>query len=58
MFYQYQQGFLDQENFDSTVKALILRFSPSWEALDVGVTARPSFMAEVERILAEEEAQS
>ncbi len=58
MFYQYQQGFLDQENFDSTVKALILRFSPSWEALDVGITARPSFMAEVERILAESEAQS
>ncbi len=58
MFYQFEQGFLDQEYFDAIVKAQIRQFAPMWDALDVRGNARPSFNAEIERVLAEAEEQS
>ena len=54
MYYQYQQGFLDDEYYETNFKGLIRNASPVWDALDV-VPARPSFRDEIERILAEEE---
>ena len=58
LLYQYQQGFLDQEYFESNVKAEIRLFAPMWDALDTKRIVKPTFDAEVERILAEAEAQS
>ena len=53
LHYQYQQGFLDEEFYQSGFNALVRNLAPQWEALDDW--RRPSFRAEVERILAETE---
>ena len=52
-YYQYQQGFLDEEYFEHIMKPLVKRTAPLWRAL--GITEpRPSFHEFVEAMLAEE----
>ena len=51
MFYQYQQGFLDEEYYRDSFRERVRRLAPVWRAL--GVTGgRRSFDEEIERILA------
>ena len=57
IYYQYQQGFIDEEYYQSQFQDAVLNFAPRWRALRVN-EPRPSFRQEVERILAEAEAQS
>jgi hypothetical protein len=52
MYYQYQQGFLDDEYYETNLKDLIQREAPVWDALEI-VPDRPSLRAEVERVVAE-----
>ena len=56
LHYQHEHGFLDDEYYESTFKTLIRNLAPHWE--EVGSLQRPSFLAEVERILSESEAES
>lgn len=53
MFYQYQQGFIDDEYYRDSFRKRVRRLAPTWKALKVA-GARRSFDAEIERILAEE----
>ena len=54
MFYQYQQGFLDEEYYRDSFRERVRRLAPIWQAL--GVTgSRRSFEEEIARILAEGE---
>ena len=52
MFYQYQQGFLDEEYYRGAFRERVGRLAPIWEALNV-TGSRRSFVHEIERILAE-----
>lgn len=52
MFYQYQQGFLDEEYYRGSFRERVARLAPIWQALNV-TGRRPSFVDEIERILAE-----
>ena len=50
MFYQYQQGFLDEEYYRDSFRERVRRLAPIWKAL--GVTgSRRSFSEEMERIM-------
>src|SRR5258706_16457870 len=52
MYFQYQQGFLDEEYYRDSFRERVARLAPTWQAL--GITGgRKSFAAEVERLLAE-----
>ncbi len=52
LFYQYQQGFLDEEYYRDSFRVRVQRLAPIWGAL--GMTGnRQSFEAEMARILAE-----
>jgi len=52
MFYQYQQGFLDEEYYRDAFRERVRRLAPIWKAL--GITgSRESFEEEIERILKE-----
>ncbi len=54
MFYQYQQGFLDEEYYRDSFEERVARLAPIWQAL--GVTgSRRSFAEEIERLLATRE---
>ena len=53
MFYQYQQGFLDEEYYRGVFRERVGRLAPIWQALNV-TGSRPSFVEEIERILAED----
>ena len=54
--YQHEQGLLDEGLYESNVKNVIVRFGLGWQAIGfVNRLGRPSFRAEVERILAEAE---
>jgi len=54
MFYQYQQGYLDEEYYRDSFRVRVRRLAPIWSAL--GLTgSRESFERETERILAEGE---
>ncbi len=57
IYYQYQQGFIDEEYYQSQFQNSVRNFAPRWRAVRVN-EPRPSFRQEVERILAEAEAQS
>ena len=57
VYYQYQQGFIDPEYYQSQFQATVRNFAPRWRAVGVN-EPRPSFRQEVERILAEAEEQS
>jgi hypothetical protein len=52
MFYQYQQGYLDDEYYQGSFRERVGRLAPIWQAL--GITgSRDSFNAEIERILSD-----
>jgi hypothetical protein len=53
MYFQYQQGFLDEEYYRNSFRERVRRLAPIWAALGVS-GSRSSFNAEIERILAEE----
>jgi hypothetical protein len=52
MFFQYQQGFLDEEYYRDSVCVRVARLAPTWKALGIA-GGRASFVAEMERLLAE-----
>ncbi len=51
LYYQYQQGFLDQEYFADVLEPRIARLAPVWRALRV-TSGRRSFEAELDRLMA------
>jgi len=53
MFFQYQQGFLDEEYYRDSFRERVRRLAPTWQALNV-TGSRRTFVAEIEDILAEE----
>ena len=53
LFYQYQQGFLDDEYYQDSFRERVKRLGPIWKAL--GVTgSRRSFDAEIEQLMRED----
>ena len=56
LFYQYQQGYLDEEYYQDAFRARVVRLAPVWDAL--GLTgSRRSFVEEIDRIMAAEAAK-
>jgi len=53
MFFQYQQGFIDEEYYRDSFRERVRRLAPTWKALNVG-GARRTFVAEIDSILAED----
>ena len=53
MFFQYQQGFIDEEYYRDSFRERVRRLAPTWRALNVA-GARRTFMAEIDSILAED----
>ena len=51
MYYQYQQGFLDEEYYRDSFRERVARLAPTWKALGVSGSRR-SFTEEIERLLA------
>jgi hypothetical protein len=52
MYFQYQQGFLDEEYYQNAFRERVARLAPTWKAL--GITGgRRSFVEEIERLMAE-----
>ena len=56
MFFQYQQGFIDEEYYRDSFRERVRRLAPTWDALKVA-PARQSFVAEIDDILAEKAPQ-
>ena len=54
MFYQYQQGFIDEEYYRDSFRKRVRRLAPTWDALNVSDGSRSSFAEEIERIMSEE----
>ena len=52
MFFQYQQGFIDEEYYRDSFRTRVRRLAPTWKALNVA-GARQSFSAEIDSILVE-----
>ena len=51
MYFQYQQGYLDEEYYRDSFRERVARLAPTWRAL--GITGgRASFNAEIDRLLA------
>ena len=50
LFYQYQQGYLDEEFYRTRIETSIKRLAPMWMNMDFLNRLRPSFVAEVERL--------
>lgn len=55
LFYQYQQGFLDVEYYEGAFRERVKRLAPTWRALGL-INGRPSFVRELESLLAERDA--
>ncbi len=55
MFYQYQQGFLDDEYYRDSFRERVRRLAPTWAALGVS-PGRRSFAEEIGRLMAERDA--
>jgi hypothetical protein len=53
MFFQYQQGFIDEEYYRDSFRKRVKRLAPTWQALNV-TGARRTFSAEIAGILAED----
>ncbi len=53
MFFQYQQGFIDDEYYRDSFRERVRRLAPTWKALNV-TGARSSFVDEIDDILAED----
>ena len=52
LFYQYQQGYLDEEYYQYRVVCAIRRNAPYWQKFGTFRTnSRPTFRAEIERIM-------
>ena len=52
LFYQYQQGYLDEEYYQYRVVCAIRRNTPYWQKFGTFRTnSRPTFRAEIERIM-------
>ena len=52
MYFQYQQGYLDEEYYHDSFRERVARLAPTWKAL--GITGgRRSFSEEIDRLLAE-----
>ena len=56
MFFQYQQGFIDEEYYRDSFRKRVRRLAPTWDALNVAV-ARESFMREIEKHPGREQAE-
>ena len=52
MFFQYQQGFIDEEYYQDSFRERVGRLAPTWKALNVS-GGRASFNSEIESILAD-----
>lgn len=52
MFFQYQQGYIDDEYYKDAFKTRVKRLAPTWAQLNL-TSGRPSFNEEIERLLAE-----
>jgi hypothetical protein len=52
MHYQFEQGYLDADYYSHMMGATIERFAPIWRSMGIA-ELRPSFRAEVDRILRE-----
>jgi hypothetical protein len=52
MFYQYEQGFLDEQYYRDSFRERVRRLAPIWRALDITGNRR-SFAEEIERLLGE-----
>ncbi|TMA30326.1 MAG: hypothetical protein E6J87_18560 [Deltaproteobacteria bacterium] len=51
LYFQYQQGYLDEEYYQDSFRERVARLAPTWRAL--GITgARRSFNEEIDRLLA------
>ncbi len=53
MFFQYQQGFIDEEYYRDSFRVRVGRLAPIWNALNIA-GARCTFVAEIKSILAED----
>jgi hypothetical protein len=53
LFYQYQQGFLDEEYYEYRIAPSIRVLAATWKNIGVYDVARPSFVDEVDRITSE-----
>ena len=52
IYFQYQQGYLDEEYYQDSFRERVARLAPTWKAL--GITGgRRSFSDEIERLLAQ-----
>ncbi len=51
MFFQYQQGFIDEEYYQDAFRERVRRLAPSWKALGLS-SGRQSFNEEIQDILA------
>ena len=56
MHFQYEQGFLDEAYYRDAFVTRVRRLAPTWEALNIS-GGRRSFLAEIDRILAEVEVE-
>ena len=54
LFYQYKEGYLDEEYYQHRVEPSIRALANSWEAIGVFTLARPSFVEEVHRITSDD----
>ena len=52
MYFQYEQGFLDETYYQDAFVTRVRRLAPTWEALNI-TGGRRSFHAEIDRILSE-----
>lgn len=55
LFYQYQQGYLDEEYYQYRVAPSIIELAPWWQKLDIFDSngRRPSFDAEIKRLVSD-----
>ena len=53
LFYQYQQGYLDEEYYEYRIVPSIRILAASWKKIGVYDVARPSFINEIDRITSE-----
>ncbi len=52
MYFQYQQGFLDEEYYRDSLRERVQRLAPTWDALNIGAP-RESFAKEIDSLLRE-----
>ena len=48
LLYQYEQGFIDEDFFNSSTKPALALFTPAWEELNLLRPIRPSFKKAIE----------